>query len=38
MDAPDTDLAGYPAYLEAGYRIAGRKSGEAVPVYRNEER
>jgi hypothetical protein len=26
-DAPDTDLAGYPANLKAGYRISGRISG-----------
>jgi hypothetical protein len=23
MDAPNTDLAGYPALLKAGYRISG---------------
>jgi hypothetical protein len=27
-DAPDTDLAGYPANLKTGYRISGRISGQ----------
>ena len=31
-DAPDTDIAGYPAYREAGYRISGI-AGYGIPGY-----